>query len=384
MTLSVAILVLGLAPAGTPAAAPRADATFDDLSHQASLARDGGRLDEALALYSRALHLRPAWESGWWSVGTILYDQDRYADARDAFRKLVALQPGAAPSRAFLGLCEFQTREYDSSLEDLRKALALGVDSDPQIGAVARYHAGILLARSEQFELAFETLRRLARQKHDSENVILAFGISVLRRAVLPSELPAEQRDEVLLAGRAAYNWAGRHNQAARAGFDALITRYPRLPDAHYIFGTFLLDEDSDAALAEFGKALELSPNHVPSLLQISLERIKRGQFALGRPFAEKAVELAPKNFVARNVFGRILLETDDVAEAIKQLEAGIAIAPGSAEMHFALARAYARADRANEASRERAIFKKLEDERLKAAQAAADLEAEPEGGGSP
>jgi tetratricopeptide (TPR) repeat protein len=379
MVLSAAVLALFLASAGGPAAAPRANAAFDDLSRRAALARDGGRLDEALALYADALRLRPGWEAGWWSVGTILYDQDRFAEARDAFRKVVPLAPGKAPVRALLGLCEFQTREYESSLPDLSKALALGIDDDEQIGPVVRYHVAILLSRSGQFELGFATLRRLARHKHDSDNVIVAFGISVLRLPLLPSELPAEQRDEVLLAGRAAYDWAARHNQAARAGFELLISRYPQLPNAHYVFGTFLLDESPDAALAEFGKELELSSTHVPSLLQIALERIKRGEFALGRPFAEKAARLAPGNFIARNVLGRILLETDDVAGAIEQLEAGVKLAPGSAEMHFALARAYSKADRADEAARERATFKRLEDERLKSGEAATAGKPDPE-----
>jgi tetratricopeptide (TPR) repeat protein len=384
MVLLVVFLALALAAPGESAIGRQSGATFDDLAHRAALARDGGRLDEALALYRQALRLRPGWATGWWYVGTILYDQDRYADARDTLRKLVALEPDKAPASALLGLCEFQTGEYDLSLGDLRKALALGIDDDAQIGAVTRYHAAILLSRSGEFEISFETLRRLARQNHDSENVVVAFGIAVLRKPVLPADLPADEREAVLVAGRAAYNWAARRNPAARAGFEALIVRYPKLPNVHYVFGTFLLDQDADAALEEFGKELERSSTHVPSLLQISLERIKRGQFAVGRPFAERAVSLAPNNFVARNVLGRILLEMDDVAGAIEQLEAGVRLAPGSAETHFALARAYARADRASDASRERATFKKLEAERLKAAASVAPADAEPEGGQSP
>jgi predicted Zn-dependent protease len=58
-----------------------------------------------------------------------------------------------------------------------------------------------------------------------------------------------------------------------------------------------------------------------------------------------------------------VLLELGQVDRSIKELEAGVKIAPSSPEMHFALARAYTRAGRKEEAARERETFKKLQDE---------------------
>src|SRR5262245_31582474 len=78
---------------------------------RADQAREAGQLDEALELYQKALQLQPKWSEGWWDVGTILYERDRYAEARDAFRNLVALSPKRAPAWGMLGLCEFQTRD---------------------------------------------------------------------------------------------------------------------------------------------------------------------------------------------------------------------------------------------------------------------------------
>src|SRR5215468_7526691 len=64
----------------------QSDAAFDQTVKNADQAREAGRLDEALDLYGKALQMRPNWADGWWYAGTILYDSDRYADARDAFR----------------------------------------------------------------------------------------------------------------------------------------------------------------------------------------------------------------------------------------------------------------------------------------------------------
>ncbi|HLZ10998.1 MAG TPA: hypothetical protein VKP58_00295, partial [Candidatus Acidoferrum sp.] len=66
---------------------------FNDLSARASQASNENRLDEASALYAKALAIRPRWEEGWWSLGTLEYDQDHYAKAANAFVKLLALHP---------------------------------------------------------------------------------------------------------------------------------------------------------------------------------------------------------------------------------------------------------------------------------------------------
>jgi predicted Zn-dependent protease len=90
---------------------------------------------------------------------------------------------------------------------------------------------------------------------------------------------------------------------------------------------------------------------------------MKRDQFNDALPLAEKAVQLAPKLYAARNVLGRVLLDLGQIDRAIKELEEGVKLAPASPEMHFALARAYTRAGRKEEAARERETFKKLQDE---------------------
>src|SRR5262249_50818052 len=65
---------------------------------------------------------------------------------------------------------------------------------------------------------------------------------------------------------------------------------------------------------------------------------------------AEKAVELAPKLYAARNALGRALLETGQTDRAIQELEAGVKLAPDSPELRFALARAYQRGGRKEDA----------------------------------
>jgi predicted Zn-dependent protease len=166
----------------------------------------------------------------------------------------------------------------------------------------------------------------------------------------------------ILMAGRAGFQQArGRSTPVARQFFDELAARYPSVPNVHYAYGVFLLVEDPPAAVEEFRRELRISPNHYHAMLQIAFEGLKQGQFTEAKDLAQKALELAPNVFAARNALGRALLELGEVDAAILELEKGAGLAPDSPEMHFSLARAYARKGRAEDAATARATFLRLD-----------------------
>ncbi len=123
----VPVLVGVLLPAsplrpGAPEQAPNA---FDDLVRRADEAREGGRLEEAEGLYREALKQRPRWSDGWWYLGTMAYERDRPLECIQAFRRLLALKPEAAPAWALRGLCAFQLKEYAAA--HVRRAVSRDV-----------------------------------------------------------------------------------------------------------------------------------------------------------------------------------------------------------------------------------------------------------------
>jgi tetratricopeptide (TPR) repeat protein len=342
-------------PAGTALRKPAPAASFDRVVKQAAEAKDAGQLDEAVRLYREALRLKPAWLEGHWLIGTILYDLDQYPEARDAFRRVVNVQSRNGAAWGLKGLCEFQLKNYERALSDLQRARTLGL-GDKEIASVVGYHAAVIMNRVEQYEVAFEILRDFALAGADTPSIIEAFGLSVLRLPYLPSEAPLEKREMILMAGRAGFMMAkGRRSAAGRQAFEELAMRYPDTPNVHYAFGNYLVPEEPDAALEEFHRELRLQPNHVPALLQIAFEQIKRTNYQQALPLAQKAVELAPGLFAARNALGRALLEVGE------ELETGVKLAPDSPDMYFALARAYQRAGRKEDADRARAQFLKLD-----------------------
>ena len=345
----------------TPIDPSKPKETFEALSERAEAARQADKTDEAIELYLRALDLRLDWPEGWWYVGTLYYQSNRYAKARPAFEKLTALKPKGGPAWAMLGLCEFELQNYEGALDNLQHARVLGLESDSHLSVVSRYHLALLLNRLGDSPSAVQLLWPLARLESDLEAVIQALGISALELHVLPKDLSSDKRSVVTDVGWAEYYLARRNVEEAGVRFGQVLAAYPSEPGIHYVQGVFLLASDASKALGEFKKELGISPQHLNARLQIAFEYIKRNDYATGLPYAEQAVKLAPQSFAARNALGRILLELGETGRAIRELETGVKLEPESTETLYALARAYSRAGRKQDADRARAEFNRLD-----------------------
>lgn len=364
LLLLCSLLQLGIATSYAqrkPRPTTTKSAPANPLAQRAAAARETGQLDEAVKLYAQALKQKPNWDEGWWALGTLFYELDRYAEGRDAFARLTVLAPKLGSAWAFLGLCEHRLGQYPLALAHLQRGHTLGLPANEEISKVVRYHEAILLTRFEQFELAYNTLITLVEKNNPNPAVNEALGLALLRLPYLPNETPPEKRELVVKAGRAAFYGISAQLDIAKKEFQELLAAYPNVSGVHYAYGVWLMKEDAEASLAEFKRELELTPGHVPARLQIAFEYIKRNQYADGLKYADEAVKLEPNSFPARNALGRILLETGDLTGAIRELEAGAKLAPDSPEMHFALARAYSRAGRKAEADKARAEFMRLD-----------------------
>jgi tetratricopeptide (TPR) repeat protein len=354
------------APNTAPAAkAPKPGSTasspqFDQLLKAATAAREAQHWEDAVDLYSKIVKLRPDYPEGYWYQGTALYELDRFQECRDSFRRVIRFSPKNGSAYAFLGLCEFGLKSYDRALEHLMQSRFLGV-ADKDLGGVARYHAGIIMTRIQQYSQALQTLGEFAVEGNDNPRIIEAMGIATLRMAMLPNEVPPDRREMVLMAGRGSYMMATRMTGPAGKAFEALVARYPETPNIHYAYGVYLLIEQPAKAIEEFKRELEIQPSEAESLMQIAYQNLKDSDPGSALPWAKQAVEVAPNVFAAHRALGEALVGTGDVEEGIAQLEIAINQAPDSPGTHFALAKAYQRAGRADDAAKERAEFVRLD-----------------------
>lgn len=351
-------LILALLLAAAPS-------TFPEVAKQAAAAREANRVNDAIRLYREAVRVKPSWAEGWWYLGTLSYDSNRFPAAKEALLWFVKLQPGAAPGWAMLGLSEFEIKDYKDSLAHLQRGLTLGLP-EGDVANVARYHAALLLTYFGQFELALRTLNELAVQGVDNADTILAMGLASLRVPALPNELSSGKRALVEDVGRVMFDVGARRAADAQAGFEKLAAKYPEEPEIHYLYGNFLVSSDPDKAIQEWSRELQISPKHVPARLQIALEYIKRGDEKKALPFATQAVKLDPVSFAAHYALGRALVAAGELPQGTDELEKARELAPDSPDTRMALASAYSDAGRKADAERERAEFLKLQRQRDK------------------
>jgi tetratricopeptide (TPR) repeat protein len=341
--------------------------SFAALSKRAAEARDADRLDEAVKLYTRALVLRPAWEEGWWSLGTIEYDKDHYAKAALDFAKVIALNSANGTAHAMLGLCQFELGQDEPALKNLLGAEQLGVVKDEQLRNVAVYHLGLLELRARKFGDAKATLDQLAKRRVTTTELITALGLAVL--LVRPQDAPAIDTPGgtvIERAGEAEALLAARDFEQAKKRYGELTSEFPDYPNLHFAFGRLLLEtNETDEAIEEFQRELKRDPKNVNSMLEVAAVRYHVDSQD-GLSYAEEAVKLSPRLPFAHYLLGLLRLDTGDASGAVPELEIAQKAFSKESRVYFSLGNAYARVGRKADAARARAEFSRLDAQEAK------------------
>lgn len=349
------LLLFGCFPFGN-FAAQESQVSFEEVAAQAAAAKDANEIPRAKELYTQAVQLNPKWEDGWWSLGLLQYGTENYGAAADALSHLLDLRPEAGEALALRGLCEFETGDYAKSLADIRKGRAHGAADDAEHEQILRYHEGMLLTRLGKFSEALRTYAAFAEHSLTSPELVNAIGLAALRIPLVPKESTGEQRPLLNAAGNATYRFMAGDQKGAQEAFNELFQRFPNARNAHYSYGNLLSAFGPEASAPQFKKELEVAPDNQEALISLawSLLMQNRGEEAL--PYAKRALQEKPELGASHLLFGRALADTGNVSAGIEHLERGIKLEPDNLEIHIALAKAYSKSGRNEEARRERAL----------------------------
>jgi tetratricopeptide (TPR) repeat protein len=335
--------------------------SFATLSKQAAEARDADRLEEAVTLYTRALALQPKWVEGWWSLGTLEYDQDHYAKAALDFQKMIALDSANGSAHAMFGLCQFELGRDQLALKNLLAAEHLGIVKDERLRKVSLYHMGVLQLRAKRFGDAKETLDQLAKDRVRTKELITALGLAAL--LVRPQDAPPQGTPGATVverAGEAELLLGAKSFEQAKQTYAELTGEFPDYPNLHFAFARLLLEtNETDQAIEEFQRELKRDPRNVNSLLEIASVRYHVDSQD-GLKYAEEAAKLAPGIPFAHYLLGVLRLDTGNAAGAVPELEAAQKAFPKESRVYFSLGNAYSRVGRKAEAARARAEFARL------------------------
>jgi tetratricopeptide (TPR) repeat protein len=248
-------------------------------------------------------------------------------------------------------LCEFETGDYTLAREHMQQALDGGLA--PEIEQVVRFHQALLLTRLGLFEQALHWYKSLVRRGIHDPTLVAGLGLNSLDKPMLPKETPPAQQEFIAAVGRTAYAWMSGDNAKTEAAFHGLLEAYPAAPGVHNLYATYLLSSHPDAALPELRRELEVNPQCVEARALLALLLLQAGQLSDASSYAKKAAEDQPSSPLAQYAYGLTLA---DPHEAAAHLEIAERLDPSNFEYHVALAHAYSRSGRNDDARRERKI----------------------------
>jgi tetratricopeptide (TPR) repeat protein len=355
-------LLAGAAGASSAQAStkPSRGEEFKTLAAKAAAARDAGSLEEATELYRKALRINPHWAEGWWTLGAIDYDANRYAEAALEFEKVLALDPRHGTARAILGLCQFRLGQDGEALKNIEAAKAIGIADDQQLWRVMVYDEGVLLRRASRFEAARSALGSLCQSGGADQDTVMALGMVALWMSDAHPPTDGEAADVTMHVGRGACLGARKDFDGGRREFEFVAAHAPHFPKFHLAYGRFLEDAgDSDGAIRQYKLEIEEDPGSVLARFCIGAAEYKVDS-AAGVPYAEEAVGLAPKLPYAHYLLGLLLLDTGEFSRAVPELEIARKAFPSEARVELALGSAYAHVGRVEDAAQARAEFQRL------------------------
>jgi tetratricopeptide (TPR) repeat protein len=297
-----------------------------------------------------------------WTAAMQDYSAGRYPETIAALKNWVERNPSDGTAWAVMGLSEFALKDYDNARIHLQRGINLGLKGSTESLQLASDRLALLLIRNGQFDAATALLRPVAGRPPRAQEIQLALGLALLRTPRMPEDLDSSRRDLAQSAGAIVELLLASRYAEAFPGFQKLIAEHPATPWLHYAYGN-ALDSLShyDEAKAEMQAEVKVSQHS--ALPWIRLASIDVGQHlpADALKAAQTAVALDPESAEAHYELGRAWLEIGDAQKSIEELEKANVFKPSNPEIHFVLARAYAKDNQPEKADAERAAFKQLE-----------------------
>jgi tetratricopeptide (TPR) repeat protein len=348
---------------GTPSRTPLFDvsSSFSDLASSAEKERAAGNTEEAIHRYTEALEQNPDWAQGWKELGILRYAFGRYDDSTSALLNSVSLDRRQADAWVFLGLSEFEKKDYQNSYLHLERGRQLGFHGTDEAKRVATYDLAQLRNLNSDFEGALDLMASALDTSQLNASIKLVMGMSLLRVPSLTSQVDPSKTALLEAVGETTALLRQQKYDEAFRGFDQLLQAYPNTPFLHYAYGSALQTFSRfDEAEKQFKEEIRITPQSALPRVRLALLALTLHQPDKAVSYAQDSVSLDPDAASAHELLGRGLLEVGKVDEAVHELEIAEGLAPTFPEVHFDLARAYAKAKRTAEAEHERAIFAEM------------------------
>jgi tetratricopeptide (TPR) repeat protein len=293
-----------------------------------------GSIDDAVATYRAIVDANgtdPPGLNARNRIAAILLSQGNVADAAKLIEEVLTENPRDNDALVLRGNIALENRDPAAAIADLRTVLRDQPESVGLLRSLARAH----LANGES-ALAEENLRQALSFAPSDVAVRLELSallgqtgrndqaVPLLEETVRSNPSNAGAREVLVRGYIASGDFA-----AARVAAQDLITLAPNAAPGHYFSGLLAQNAGKwDEAEKSFARALELAPEAGDTLAALARVRIERGNPAGAELLVRDVIRQQPKNAVAHNLLGEILLSRKAVTEARATFNRAIDVAP--------------------------------------------------------
>ena len=306
--------------------APKSIEVINDLA--ISLARQG-KNDEAIALYERALRLKPGDPITGRNLGVAYFRAHRYKDALPYLESLSKAMP-TFQALDLTGLDLFALDRYKQAIVYLEQANLKQPSDLPTLDILGKAYW-----RTKNYAGVTKVFDRIMAVNPGSPEAHFMMGL--------------------------AYDVLSKEDDALKE-FQAILAEDPNYPGVHSSLGLIDFREHKGAqALDEFKQELTRYPNDPVSNYMVGRILRQQNQPARAIPYLQTAVAVNPNYRDALLELGQCHILLNQPEQAIPPLKKATEVDPEFAQAHFVLGTAYSMAGRIADARRERNISKSLD-----------------------
>ena len=287
----------------------------------------------AIALFERALELRPADVPTLVRLAGLFLDQGRLDDAQVLFQQALDHDPRSAAALAGLGRAALARRDHAQAVELLTRALTLEPEATSLHYPLAMAYRGLgepnntdahLQQRGDGKPTLSDPLMNAYDWLLESSQAYQRRGWAAFQAggwaeaaALFHKGLELEPENLALRHQRALALGRIGETDTAIAEFEAIVRQSPTYAQAHYSLGAiFAVQEQPEEAASRFALAVRHNSNHVEAHmgLALSLEALGRPEDAL-EPY-RRVVELDPRHVDAWRERATVLIGLERYQEA--------------------------------------------------------------------
>jgi tetratricopeptide (TPR) repeat protein len=270
-----------------------------------------GQLDEAIALYKKALEINPNYAFAHSNLGATLFRKGRLDEAIAQYQKALEINGNYAEAHSNLGAALVQKGQLDAAVAQCQKALEI-----KPIYAEAHFNLGVTFLQKGQVDEAVTQFQKAVEINPNYEDARTNLGNVLFREG---------QLDEAV------------------AQLQKAVEINTNDPEAHTNLGMALFQKGQlDEAVVQFQKALEVDADYVEAHNNLGMALFQKGQLDEAVAQFQKAAEINPNSFETHYNLAVALVQKGQLDEAIAQFQQVVRLKPDYKPAQENLAKAQA------------------------------------------